>query len=194
MSKPIFQKTLDTNIVFEAYNNQPPYDNLKLHQTHSNIVIDSPNSSDIQGDGLISTFENNLCVVTADCLPIAFIGKEKYALVHAGWKGIQSKIIINKKIQKIKPYIIFIGPSIQSNSFEVSPDFQSQFPHSKNFINNENKLFFNLQQEIIDQARQNYPNTKIIDCQIDTLTNKNYHSYRRDKTRGRNFNCLRHLS
>ncbi len=194
MSNLIFQKKIANNFLFEVYNSKPSFKYLKLHQTHSDIVIDTPLDKEIQGDGLISNFENTLCVVTADCLPIALIGESQCALIHAGWKGVQNKIVQNQLIEKIKPHTIFIGPSISKDSFEVTKEFYEQFPQSKHFIESDNKIFFNLHSEIADQIAQKYPNAQLIDCKIDTVSNKEYHSYRRDRTTHRNFNCLRYIS
>jgi YfiH family protein len=194
MSNLIFQKELTENVLFEVYDDKPNFNYLKIHQTHSDIVLDSPSDKNIEGDGIVSSHDSNICVVTADCLPIAFIGENKYALIHAGWKGVQNCIIQHHLVEDINPNIIFIGPSIQSASFEVTDEFRSEFPNSQNYISTENKLYFDLQKEIRDQVRQKYPKAQVIDCKIDTMRNTDYHSYRRDKTSKRNFNCLRSLS
>jgi YfiH family protein len=185
---------LFSNGVLDIYNDLP---NLKktinIHQTHSNKIAEYTGNDleSIEADGII--FKNNLedisfAVKTADCLPVLYLGKEKSAIVHAGWKGVHNGILTHELLQEIKPYLIYIGPSIQLNSFEVQPDFKDTFPNSYNFHNFNNKLYFDLQNEAIDQLLESFKNCQISNSGICTFENLNYNSYRRDKTNKRNWN------
>ena len=73
-----------------------------LEQVHGNKIIRVPiqekNQSLITGDGLITNKRNqSLWVCTADCLPILFADTNSRIIcaVHAGWRGLASKIIPN---------------------------------------------------------------------------------------------------
>ena len=177
-----------------VYDQMPNDSNLiTLDQTHSNIIhtfgVDDLSS---QADGIIFTNEEikkyQFGIRTADCLPLVLVGESHSAVIHAGWRGIHNRIVLNQKILDISPEFVFIGPSIQQESFEVSKDFRDNFPTSKNFNTYENKLTFNLQQEIKDQLNEYGKSLTIIDCAQCTFINHKYNSYRRDKTEKRNWN------
>ncbi len=90
--------------------------------------------------GEADAFITDQCVALvlfyADCLPVYFLEpKAKVAgLVHAGWRGLEEKII--KKTVKamvdeygVRPENLFawLGPSIGPCCYQVSPDFLSRF-------------------------------------------------------------------
>ncbi len=171
-----------------VFDNKPDLDFHFVKQVHGNQVLSSFDTTS-EADGMIGDYNTKLAIITADCLPILFLGEKNYAFIHAGWKGLQQKIIGNSNIKKIKPLHIFIGPSIQANSFEVQEDFKLHFPHAK-LILKKQKLFFNLQEEALLQISQNYPNTQVEVSSIDTFTSAQFHSYRRNKTVLRNWNVF----
>ena len=118
------------------------------------------------------------------------IGNTHTALVHSGWRGIQNKILLNSKILKIMPHTIFIGPSISSKAFEVTKEFFHNFPTSKNFINRNEKIYFDLQKEAINQLQSAYKDAKISRSEVCTFSNNKFNSYRRDNTKIRNWNLF----
>ena len=190
MSKILESKTFKS-LIFEVYNDKPDINLIEVNQTHSDIVVNSTDTvSNCEADGLITNSET-IAIRTADCLPICIVGKDDYSIVHAGWRGIQSKIVQSKKIKEIKPTYAYIGPHIKVESFEVSEDFRDNFPNSSNFQKRSNKLYFNMQQEIIDQLKESYPNIVIEASTTCTFKNSEYNSYRRNKTTIRNWNILR---
>ncbi len=183
---------------FEVHNSKPK--NVlfyKTKQIHSDVVIEihqqiSEELEDIEADGLIDySKEKNLCVLSADCLPILFVGEHGHALLHAGWLGVKKQICDHPNLLKINPKLVFIGPHIQSSSFEVSEDFKDHFPNSPHFTKHGGKLFFNLSLEVKDQLKKKIPKIEIIISDIDTKIHESFHSYRRNKTILRNWNLFK---
>ena len=140
-------------------------------------------------DGIFSQNKNYaLQVKTADCLPIFFIHEyEKiFGVIHAGWKGLKNGIIL-KSINLISNHIndlslitAFIGPSISQKNYEVGNEFIDYF--GKEFIYKVDDKFFCNLKGIASFQLQKLGIKNIIDCSQCTYENKNYHSYRRDKT------------
>lgn len=166
-------------------------------QTHSTIICELSNNdlSQTESDGIISKLSelkkgHFIAIKTADCMPIVILGDNEVIFVHAGWKGLADGILKNPIIKKIRPYYAFIGPSIQKDSFEVSDDFELNFPHNSNFYHKNGKLYFDLQKEAQDQLYALYDGINVESSQEDTMLNKKFHSFRRDKTTLRNWNLF----
>ncbi len=88
-------------------------------------------------DGLI-TFEKNifLSITVADCLPIVIFNQKKdmLCLLHAGWRGLNNKIVSKalatlQNIYNIDPIelLVSIGPAIGPCHYEVSKDVAEKF-------------------------------------------------------------------
>jgi polyphenol oxidase len=177
---------------FITFNGPPLIPFIKIKQIHSNKILSAQliKNDQLVGDGLYleKGIKKNLCILTADCLPVLFIGDEGEALIHAGWRGIKDGILENKILKKLKPKQVFIGPSIKKCCYEVSPDFHLNFPSSECFIKKGDKLFFSLDQEITDQLKKLFPFLEILVDKHCTCCDKKFHSFRRDKTEKRNYN------
>tara|TARA_Y100000768_G_scaffold216809_1_gene163435 strand:- start:4180 stop:4770 length:591 start_codon:yes stop_codon:yes gene_type:complete len=178
---------------FEVFPERPELDIIHVKQEHTSIIKEYTSESleDIVADGIITTFEclsnKALAIKTADCLPILFLG-DKVALVHAGWKGLANGILDHKLLTQESWSHILIGPSI--HHYEVQPDFKDNFPNSPHFSQRNKALFFNLQAEALDQLKELFPQSKIEDTRVCTWKNSRYNSYRRDKTKQRNWNIF----
>ncbi len=182
--KKLFEMELQ-NFCFEAWDEKPNISFHQLHQTHSAKVIATPCDNSLEGDGIVGLREN-LGIKTADCLPIALIGRDQAALVHAGWRGLQLQILSDEKIKALSPQQAFIGPCIHACCFEVTSEFQAHFPHRS--IENGK---FDLVAEAKDQIRRLY-GIEAIDSGVCTCCDKNFPSFRRDKTPQRIWNILRY--
>ena len=170
----------------------------RLNQVHGNVLrpISQGTKAPLplqEGDGWWWKWkEVNLqsqipSIITADCLPIVVLGKLGGIFVHAGWRGVQKKIVINPILEELDPYFAFIGPSIQKRNFQVTEEFYEQFPDSKNFSLTHGTITFDLQQEIKDQLKKSFPLVTVHDAQICTFEDKNFHSFRREKVAFRNY-------
>lgn len=97
-------------------------------------------------DGLITNQKDvPLAITTADCIPVIIYDEEKkvIACIHSGWKGSLNEITGNAIDMMLKHYnsslehlLIFFGPSICQNCFEVENDVYSLFKDKFNYLPN----------------------------------------------------------
>jgi len=172
----------------------------RIQQVHSSKVI-SISKPGFYGDadGVITNKENvYLCVVTADCLPIFLLDtyNEAIGLIHAGWRGLQKKIIMNaveemKKNFGTNPHNLYIavGPFIQQCCYEVGKEVAEKFQDGSVKHKNADALFLNLGEAAKQQLNDagvpegNYS----ISSTCTFCSNERLPSYRRnDKKAGRN--------
>jgi YfiH family protein len=179
----------------------------RVRQTHSSIVAES--SGVIQEADAHYTGENLLApvVATADCIPLMIFCRhtKRVAAVHAGWRGVQNQITVNtlntlKNSGSVKnDFTFYIGPHIRQNSFETDEDVFSalslahpDLEPEKFTRQNEKKYYIDLS-FLVRYQIEKYLNSdaEIFDVLIDTKTNDEFHSYRRDKElSGRNLNFI----
>ena len=124
-------------------------------------------------------------------MPIAYIGKNQSALVHAGWMGVHQKIHLTESLKRLEPTDIYIGPCIHRESFEVTQEFRDHFPNSPYFTKVDGKLNFDLVQHALSELKEFFPAANITQSGICTFKNNQYNSYRRNKTTIRNWNILK---
>lgn len=126
--------------------------------------------------------------------------------IHAGWRGIENRIVpkavslLTRQGCDPKNLMVFVGPHIRKSSFEVgndvrdkllksfSPprknDFYSEINNSKSYVDLELILNEQLQESLIHPAN-------IFSENKDTVTDLNYHSFRRSKeTSGRQISWI----
>lgn len=123
-------------------------------QVHGNNVISiTDNSQDyianvqemtnLRADGLVvSAVDVAALLGFADCVPLIIVSPTGvFAVVHAGWRGVVSKIAINaieemSRLDKninggeagdVSQYNVYIGPHIKACCFEVGSEVQEQF-------------------------------------------------------------------
>lgn len=184
----------------EAY---PLLEFRQLKQTHSDIlVLSQPNSEKIEGDAHW-TAENNVALIirTADCLPImAFDQKtDRVLAIHAGWRGVQNQITLKALTElKMLGSVIFIGPHITQKSFEVQCDIKDSLINSAfDLIEKdvayvqEEKYLVDLEKIVLSQILKATQSLNVDTLSLDTKTNLELHSYRRDKENsGRNLSFI----
>lgn len=197
MSEIIFEKKMPQG-KFTVYNDKPELESLiHVHQVHSPDIIQftGEDLSSQQVDGIYALNKNlneniHFAIKTADCIPAVFIGHKGIAIIHAGWAGVRDKILIHPDLHKIEPYFCFFGPSIHLNSFEVQEDFYQHFPMGPNYHRIDDRLCFDLQTEATQQIKQTFTDIQVEDCGICTYESSQNNSYRRDKTKRRNWNIF----
>lgn len=179
-----------------------------LKQIHSNNVVyfDRKEEALHSADGHYTGTKNlGLVIQTADCLPILFYdhhGKWVMA-IHAGWKGVENKITkigIERFCKQFSTPIfsMFVGPHIQYKSFEVDEDVALRLrkctePENSAYVHDEdtNKYFINLKKIVHAQALEMPIQIKeLYFSGIDTLTNDQYSSFRRQKGPCRNYSFI----
>ncbi|MEF9952680.1 MAG: peptidoglycan editing factor PgeF [Clostridium sp.] len=165
-----------------------------LHQVHGEDVhiVNRNNYSNIvgkDGDAIITNEKNiPIGVFTADCVPILLYDKKNKvaAAIHAGWRGVVSKILTNT-ISKMnsefgtssKDIIMAVGPFIGSCCFEVSSDIIDKFNY---YEKKDNRYFVNLYKEVENEALENnIPIDNIDYLNMCTVCNSHiFHSYRKE--------------
>lgn len=111
-----------------------------LNQTHSAICVNIDNSDNENADASITqTHGKVLAILTADCLPILICHKDgkQVAAIHAGWRGLQRKIIEETTKQLIDSpanYLAWIGPGICPQCYEVDDTLLKAFQESHPFL------------------------------------------------------------
>jgi len=170
-----------------------------LNQIHSDKAEELPSKSNLDCDASYTYNKRIVCAVrTADCLPIFLTDFEGsfVALIHAGWKGLLHGVI-EKTIDKINSsseIIVWLGPCIGQESFEVGNDIYDLFINKdintkKAFKLLRNRYYLDL--AIAARLKLNYLNIKNISgvgITEDFCTfrdQKNFFSYRRDGKTGR---------
>ncbi|KPU44026.1 laccase domain protein YfiH [Oxobacter pfennigii] len=154
--------------------------------------------SDIKAIDALTTNEKEvgLCIFTADCVPVFLYDNknEAIAVIHAGWRGVVSKIINNTIELMNKTYgtsgediIAAIGPSIGPCCFEVNGDVKDKFVNlfgkdEEIIIKYKERYKLNLWNAINKQLLlKGIQSKKIINSNLCTSCNHNeFYSYRRD--------------
>ncbi|MDP2101360.1 MAG: peptidoglycan editing factor PgeF [Methylotenera sp.] len=111
-----------------------PSEPVWVNQVHGVEVIDAATSNHLQNaDASFTTKANVVCVtMTADCLPLLLCDKSGtvVAAVHAGWRGLCDGVIeaaIHKMHVPPTEILVWLGPAIGPNAFEVGDDVREQF-------------------------------------------------------------------
>jgi polyphenol oxidase len=100
-----------------------------VRQVHGSTVADASASGDHgEADGLFTTEVGlPLAVFTADCLGVVIHGPGRVAVVHAGWRGVDSGVVANAVDRVGDVRSAHIGPHIRSCCFEVGPEVAERF-------------------------------------------------------------------
>ncbi len=110
-----------------------------LNQTHSTLLlkIDDKTKQGIEADAAWTDQHHQVCVVmTADCLPLLVTDKQGtfVCAIHAGWRGLCDGIIeksltkiCNKLRIKSRELLVWLGPCIGKNAFEVGAEVRAEF-------------------------------------------------------------------
>jgi YfiH family protein len=176
-----------------------PSDPFWLNQIHSDKSEEIPSKKVLNCDASYTYNKKTVCAVrTADCLPIFLTNLDGsfVALIHAGWKGLLNGVI-EKTIDKINSsseIIVWLGPCIGQESFEVGNDVYDMFRNKDSNTKKAFKLLKNryyLDLAIAARLKLNYLNVKNISgagITEDFCTfkdQKNFFSFRRDGKTGR---------
>lgn len=176
---------------------KPP---LWLNQQHTTKLITWQGQEFIEPPVADATWTNKpnlaLSVMTADCQPILITNKEESFVVaiHAGWQGLLDGIVTKAILQlpdKAQNLIVWIGPSISQENFEVDVDFMNMFVKK----NQKNTSFF--QQGSLTKYKADLVGIAVLEMQslgVANITKSNlctylnvdkFYSYRRNQKTGR---------
>ncbi|HTM63645.1 MAG TPA: peptidoglycan editing factor PgeF [Gammaproteobacteria bacterium] len=111
-----------------------PAEPLWLKQTHSTIAVRAENAVDgVEADASYTSQTGQICLVlTADCLPVLICDKagKNAAAIHAGWRGLAKGVMestVHAMDAKPNDLMVWLGPAIGPNKFEVGPDVYQAF-------------------------------------------------------------------
>lgn len=185
----------------------PEYKFFKIKQTHSDLIVRASAIPAVADAHWTDESKSALLISTADCIPLMIFCKQtrRATAIHAGWRGVASQIVI-KALNEIifsgsseKEFLFFLGPHILQESFEVLEDtFQLLLAAQSNLAFHEysfkknGKYFVDLQKIVFSQIQFAIKKEPIIlTLKIDTKSNLNFNSYRRDlKKSGRNLSFI----
>lgn len=202
--KAVFQdlKWLEANF-YNAEESTSITDTICMKQPHFTDVvwIDEKPTEWVNADAIVTNKSNlPLTIRTADCGPILLADTENHivAAIHAGWKSAVQGLIENTvhlmqmHASNLQNIIAAIGPHLQIQSFEVSPEMKSLFPpiHQHFFTEENGKILFDFDGYI--QMRLRHAGVEQIQSDgTDTYTDLTYNSYRRNpKDPARQFSVI----
>lgn len=197
LQKPLYEKILPTGR-FRTFSQKPDLKLIQTKQVHSTelALYQGERLEEVEVDGIVFSYEQiksqriAIAVKTADCMPIVFLGEKKAVFLHAGWRGLANGILSNPMIKEIQPHSCFIGPSICLESFEVQSDFKSYFSEDEFYRNINGKTYFDLHGKAAKDIHLLYPGINLEISSDCTLKQEKFHSYRRNKTKQRNWNIF----
>ena len=104
-----------------------------LTQVHGSRVIRHPGTVTAapEADAAITEEAGQvLAVLTADCLPVVFIGREgrRLGVAHAGWRGLAAGVL-ERTVEALgaEDLLAWMGPAIGPAAFEVGPEVRDAF-------------------------------------------------------------------
>lgn len=179
----------------------PDLDFKRIRQTHSDRVVSTnPHSINFsaEADGHYTNAKNlGLCISTADCMPILIFSPENSQIfsIHAGWRGVASRIVPNalqilrKSKSTMSNISVFIGPHISFQSFEIKADTKillansSKCPPSEAFLEMGSEKFLGNLLSIVKAQIFEFgiADTQVSILGFDTKKDHRFHSFRRDR-------------
>ncbi len=172
-------------------------------QFHSDIMLESTVGPGPRCDAIYTNKKNHALVIkTADCVPVLVKHQDYIIALHAGWRGVCDEILL--KLNKFSPDSTtraYIGPHIGKSSYEVDSDVINKIINkNKNLQSIESEFAIPKQDKYLldlnmlaqlQLAQVGIHKENIYTETIDTLTDLNWNSYRRDHVNaGRNLSLI----
>lgn len=130
-------------------------------------------------------------VRTADCLSVLIKGNRLRGVVHAGWRGLANQIVpkaleVVTEVDEASQIEIVVGPCAGPSRYEVGPEVVEAIGESAVTTepgHAEGSSLLNLPETLAKQIRSKLPKIHSIEwCEICTMTDDRFHSYRRSGT------------
>lgn len=106
-----------------------------VQQVHGVQVLDTSNATpSSEADALFTDGRDQaLAILVADCVPILLADSmsSRFALVHAGWRGLHLGVIAQtlQHFADAAQVHAFLGPSISREGYQVGPEVAAHFAH-----------------------------------------------------------------
>lgn len=168
----------------------------RLQQVHGAEIVEARPAETPTADAHWSTDPGTApTILTADCVPVLLATDRRVCAVHAGWRGLELNILrsVSRVLDGESPRFVGVGPHIRVRSFEVGIDVATRLltaaPEARARQAREryclthpraDKVYFNLSRLLHDQIRDIFGSPVILDCELDTMTDLRFHSFRRD--------------
>lgn len=175
---------------------QMPSAPIWLNQTHSTTVIEATGPTEVilDADGFFTHSSDVVCsAMTADCLPVLITNTSgtQVAAVHAGWRGLAGGIVEEVLRHFSQDVLIWLGPAIGPQAFEVGEDvveaFCQQHPQAVNAFSTHitpNKWLADMDQ--LARIRLSSIGVEAIySSELCTYQDSRFYSYRREGVTGR---------
>lgn len=158
----------------------------QVRQVHGATVLDAPaGCSGVQGegDGLVARDPGVVVgILSADCVPVLLEGERGVAALHAGWRGLVAGVL-EQGVRRVGPVrAAWVGPSIHACCYEVGEDVTGAFERAGLPVVGERRV------DPADAARAALQRCGVGNVAVATgctSCDRNYFSYRRDGTTGR---------
>ncbi len=193
---------------------------ISLSQVHGDKVVEidlTDIATNPEGDAMV--FDHSeaspsgrslIYVKSADCVPLLCRYGSRLALIHAGWRGLASGVI-ERTLERLflsqpthASLEILIGPSAEGCCYEVGDEVESAlkqygaFYQSKHDLNKRCLSTSETAARIVEaninlvSSKLNAPlKLSLVRSKICTICSKEYHSYRRERSKaGRNFSFI----
>ena len=140
-------------------------------------------------------------VHTADCLPIALLGRHYYAIIHGSWKTLHAWILqsivknLCRQEEDVVDIDVYIWPCIKKEVYEVGPEFHGRFPPEV-LEQRSGKLYLNLVDytSLVLQASDIQPWAITVHPDCTYQQSETWFSYRKGDKEARNFMGVKKLS
>ena len=170
----------------------PDYQFCFIKQVHGKKVVPARSRLPfIEADGHWTDQKKQALVVeTADCLPVFLWSGSVICAVHAGWRGVEQKIVL-EALQCFPPHLrghleVSVGPHIDQDHFEVDKDIAQRLaqssPHGKGYLQplkEGSKYKVSLVDIVKDQLKSHIQVKNDYFFDKSTFLSKTFHSYRR---------------
>ena len=118
--------TADRKALLKSISPRSPGRLAWLRQIHSDRILEAEEGCCGEADALQTTRTDlALCVATADCVPVVIASDTAIAVVHAGWRGVASRIAVKSvaAMSSASEHLsAWIGPAIGACCYEVGFD------------------------------------------------------------------------
>ena len=181
-----------------------------LNLDEDNIKTLFASNKEPEADACFTTTKGVVCAVrVADCMPVLIAVPGGVAAIHAGWRSLAQGIITNtlKQLlqaskQEAKNAVVWLGPCIGKEKFEVGSDvrkaFEQQHPNNtqafKSIPGQTDKWLGNLPWLARAELQRNGVKHIYIDGRCTVTDEKLFFSYRRDQIKlggtGRMIACI----
>lgn len=164
---------------------------LKQMQVHCDTILNIDKEIIFKDADAMITKEKGICLTVsiADCIGILIYDpvNKVISAVHSGWQGTKLNIVgktidklINEYNSNPSDLKVYMSPSASVDTYEVGEEFLNFFP--KYVEKRNNKLFFDNKKAVLYQLlEKNCKLENIISSNIDTISDLEMQSYRRDK-------------